>query len=56
MQNGPARYDADRLVSFSFNLLLHNIRTNLVRSFDLDPDTNLSDLSSVACKYFIEDQ
>ena len=56
MQNGPVRYDADRLASLSFNPLLHNIRTNLVRSIDLDPDTNLSDSSSDACEYFIEDQ
>ena len=44
MQNGPVRYDADRLASLSFNPLLHNIRTNLARSFDLDPNTNLRDL------------
>ena len=25
MQNGPVRYDADRLASLSFNPLLHNI-------------------------------
>ena len=31
MQNGPVRYDADRLASLSFNPLLHNIRTNLAR-------------------------
>ena len=47
MQNGPVRYDADRLASLSFNPLLHNIRTNLARSFDLDPDTNLRDLSDI---------
>ena len=46
MQNGPVRYDADRLPSLCFNPLLHNIRTNLARSFDLDPDTNLTDLFS----------
>lgn len=56
MQNGPVRYDADRLASLSFNPLLHNIRTNLVHSTDLDPDTNLSYSSSDACKYFNEDQ
>ena len=56
MQNGPVRYDADRLASLSFNPLLHNIRTNLARSFDLDPDTNLRDLFSDDCEYFIEDQ
>ena len=56
MQNGPVRYDADRLASLSFNPLLHNIRTNLARSFDLDPDTNLTDLFSDDCEYFIEDQ
>ena len=52
MQNGPVRYDADRLASLSFNPLLHNIRTNLARSFDLD----LRDLFSVDCEYFIEAQ
>ena len=46
MQNGPVRYDADRLASLNFNPLLQDIRTNLARSFDLDPDTNLSDLFS----------
>ena len=56
MQNGPVRYDADRLASLSFNPLLHNIRTNLARSFDLHPDTNLRDLFSDDCEYFIEDQ
>ena len=56
MQNGPVRYDADRLASLSFNPLLHNIITNLAHSFDLDPDTNLSDLFSNVCEYFIEDQ
>ena len=56
MQNAPVRYDADRLASLSFNPLLHNIRTNLARSFDLDPDTNLRDLFSDDCEYFIEDQ
>ena len=56
MQNGPVRYDADRLASLSFNPLLHNIRTNLARSFDLDPDTNLRDLFSNECEYFNEDQ
>ena len=56
MQNGPVRYDADRLASLSFNPLLHNIRTNLARSFDLDPDTNLRGLFSDDCEYFIEDQ
>ena len=56
MQNGPVRYDADRLASLCFNPLLHNIRTNLARSFDLDPDTNLTDLFSDDCEYFIEDQ
>ena len=42
LQNGPVRYDADRLASLSFNPFLHNIRTNMVHSFDLapDPDTN----------------
>ena len=40
MQNGPVRYDADGLASLSFNPLLQNIRTNLARSFDLDPDTS----------------
>ena len=50
MQNGPVRYDADRLASLSFNPLLHNIRTNLARSFDLDPDTNLRDLFSNDCE------
>ena len=53
MQNGPVRYDADRLASLSFNPLLHNIRTNLGRSFDLDPDTDLRDLFSDDCEYFI---
>ena len=52
MQNGPVCYDADRLASLSFNPLLHNIRTNLARSFDLD----LRDLFSVDCEYFIEAQ
>ena len=52
MQNGPVRYDADRLASLSFNPLLHNIRTNLARSFDLDPDINLRDLFSDDCEYF----
>ena len=52
MQNGPVRYDADRLASLSFNPLLHNIRTNLARSFDLDSDTNLRDLFSDDCEYY----
>lgn len=56
MQSGPVRYDADRLASLSFNPLFHNIRTNLARSFDLDPDTSLSDLFSDAREYFIEDR
>ena len=56
MQNGPVRYDADRLASLSFNPLLHNIRGNLFHSFDLDPDTSLNDLSSDACEYFTEHQ
>ena len=51
MQNGPVRYDADRLASLCFNPLLYNIRTNLARSFDLDPDTNLTDLFSDDCEY-----
>jgi len=55
MQNGPVRYDADRLAGLSFNPLLHNIRTYLACTFDLDPDTNL-DLISDVCEYFIEDQ
>ena len=38
--------DADRLASLSFNHLLHNVRTNLARSFDLGPDTNLRDFNS----------
>ena len=44
------------MASLSFNPLLHNIRTNLACSFDLDPDTNLRDLFSDDCEYFIEDQ
>jgi len=55
MQNGPVRYDANRLACLSFNPLLHNIRTNLAGSFDLDPHANL-DLFSDVCEYFIEDQ
>ena len=50
MQNGPVRYDADRLASLSFNPLLHNIRTNLARSFDLDPDTNLTVIVNILLK------
>ena len=44
------------MASLSFNPVLHNIRTNLARSFELDPDTNLRDLFSDDCEHFIEDQ
>ena len=56
MQNGLVRFDADRLASLSFSPLLHNMRTTLALSFDLDPDTKLRDLFSDDCEYFIDYQ
>ena len=54
LQNGPVRFDHDRLSNLLFNPLTSNLDRYLIRSEDIDPDAHVK--TDSRCDYYVEDK